>query len=489
MDNNSPSGTSSLKHFLTIGSGSLVNMLISIITTPIITRLVDTTSYGQLAVYNIYVNVGLFIFCMGLDQSLIRFFYEKDNKEYRRSLLTKCWIIPVITIVVGFIISFSVSLALKGYVNISLGYIVVVWAGILSQVLYRISLILVRLQYKSKWYALITATYKIFFVIIALTLILTIRTNYFSLLVIATISSTVISTSVAIICERRLWIPVTDKQLLGLVNTEEIIRYGLPFIISAGVYAFYSAADKFCINLFCDYSEVGIYASANAIIGIFGLVQTTFNSLWYPMAMERFSKNPDDKEFHRQGCQIITIIMFLFGSLVILFKDVIIFFLGSSYRQAVYLLPFLAFYPIMYTISESTVHGIDFYKKSKWHIIISVVSLLANIVGNLILVPRIGGRGAAISTGMSYVLFFILRTTFSIRYYNVDYDLWKIMILIFTTILYAIKASFISFSLVDIVLFFVITILIVLLYKDTVIFSINYCLSSLKKRKANKKIA
>lgn len=69
------------------------------------------------------------------------------------------------------------------------------------------------------------------------------------------------------------------------------------------------------------------------------------------------------------------------------------------------MIPFLAFHPIMYTISEVTVGGLVFKKKSKIQVIVSVVPCVVNFIGNTILVPFYGGRGAAISTGISYILF------------------------------------------------------------------------------------
>ena len=48
----------------------------------------------------------------------------------------------------------------------------------------------------------------------------------------------------------------------------------------------------------------------------------------------------------------------------IMFKDLIILLLGKDYREASMVIPFLVFMPLMYTISETTVGGIDFKKAS-----------------------------------------------------------------------------------------------------------------------------
>ncbi|WP_233185629.1 polysaccharide biosynthesis C-terminal domain-containing protein [Thermotoga sp. SG1] len=77
-------------------------------------------------------------------------------------------------------------------------------------------------------------------------------------------------------------------------------------------------------------------------------------------------------------------------------------------------------------ISETTVLGINFTKKTYWHIVVTGVSAIANFVGNQLLVPYFGAKGAAISTGLSYVLFFTLRTLIAEKLYPIGFNLKKI---------------------------------------------------------------
>ena len=79
-----------IKHFFIIGSGTLISMIIGFLTTPIITRIVDPTSYGQFSIFTMYSNMALMVLYLGLDQSVVRYFYEKKTDDYRRALLFKC---------------------------------------------------------------------------------------------------------------------------------------------------------------------------------------------------------------------------------------------------------------------------------------------------------------------------------------------------------------------------------------------------------------
>ena len=55
-----------LKHFIVIGSGTLISMVISFFTTPIITRVVNPVDYGQFSIFTMYSSMALMILCFGM---------------------------------------------------------------------------------------------------------------------------------------------------------------------------------------------------------------------------------------------------------------------------------------------------------------------------------------------------------------------------------------------------------------------------------------
>ena len=85
-----------IKNFALIGGSTLVNMFIGLLTTPIITRIVDPDSYGQLSIFSLYISIAVMILCLGLDQSLVRFYFEGKTNKYRNALLSICIKIPLI---------------------------------------------------------------------------------------------------------------------------------------------------------------------------------------------------------------------------------------------------------------------------------------------------------------------------------------------------------------------------------------------------------
>ena len=218
------------------------------------------------------------------------------------------------------------------------------------------------------------------------------------------------------------------------------------------------------------------------LINIFNIIQTTFNTLWAPMAVEHYTKDKADRSFYQRGNQVITIIMFFIGVSLILIKDVFALLLGEKYRESAYILPFLIFNPIMYTISETTVSGLVFMKKSKLQVVVAAASCIINFIGNTILVPIYGCQGAAISTGLSYIVFFTLRTLLSNRYFYVDFKLKNFYLLTFVVCIYALFNTFVKFNVWAIVFYAICLAAMCFLYWNTIVWGMGYITDALREK-------
>ena len=456
-----------LKHFMVIGGGTLLNMIVGFITTPIITRIVGTDEYGQYSIFTMYTSIALMVLCMGLDQALIRFYYHDTSTDYQKTILKKCWQLPVIIcITLGLILNL---LCYTGIVQMEFDNFVVTMMTVcvLFQILNRLDLILLRVSYKTNLYSMLQVGYKVGFAGLVLIGAFVFRQNYFYIMVVATVISYIGVTVAGILAQKNLWNFWNIKEKHE-INNKELYMYAFPFIISMGITTFFQAIDKISLNYYCTYSDVGIYSSAMTLVHIFAIIQTTFNALWAPMATEHYEKAPDDKEFHQRGNRIITLVMFFIGLSLILIKDVFALLLGADYREAAYILPFLIFNPIMYTISETTVVGIVFMKKSKMHIVIASLACIVNIVGNTLLVPVYGCRGAAISTGIAYIIFYVARTLIANHYYPVKWGLTRFWIITIVSLVYAWYNTFYSFSIISVVGYVAAEAILFILYRDAI---------------------
>lgn len=445
-------------HFLTIGLGTLINMCLGLITTPIITRMIDPSEYGALSIFNMYVGIAVMVLCLGLDQALVRFYYDKDTIEYHSGLLKQCLVYPILFSIVCCTL-FLMVINITGFEFTG----VVIWflcGSIVISIVQRMALLLLRITYKSRMYACANIVQKLVYIIISIVGLSIFKHGYFEILVFSTFVSILASTIFSVLCTKEVW----NFKKVEQVSSKELIKYGAPFILSMGLTTVFQALDKISLNHYCSYNEVGIYSSTMTLVNVFAIIQTSFNALWGPMQVEHYVKHPNDTRFIQKGNQNITVIMFFIGINLILAKDCFVWLLGEKYRAAAYILPVLIFNPIMYTVSETTCAGIGVSKKSYLNIIVSLGACLANLLGNFLLVPRLGGKGAAISTGIAYIVFWAMRTYFSNKYYYVDYHIKKYCVITIVTMLYALYNTFFEFSIFSVLLYVICIVVLLLLY-------------------------
>lgn len=457
-----------------IGGSSIINMVIALLTTPIITRLVAPDSFGQLSIFTMYTNLAVMFFCLGMDQTLVRFYYENNEIKYRRELLCKCAIPPlIITFICGIILCLLAKFCTVKF-EFDFQIILILIINIFIGVLYRFSAMAVRLNYHNRLFAGLNIINKMSYVVFVLLLLTLTKINDFLSLIIATTGTSILVFLISALLELNSYKLKNEKIISSVISYKQLLKYGFPFIFSMGITTLFQSLDKISLNRYATYTEIGIYSSAMTLVHIFSILQTSFNTIWAPVAIEHHLQNPKDKKYYSNAFEIVTVFMFGAGITLILIKDIFALLLGSKYREAAYILPFLIFNPIMYTISETTVCGIDFEKKSKLHILIATISCLTNYIGNTLLVPILGGKGAAISTGFSYIIFFMMRTFIGQKYFNFNPNLKKFYFLTILIIIYAYYNTFFDFSIISVLFSFICFSVLIILYRDSIKWILQY---------------
>lgn len=218
---------------------------------------------------------------------------------------------------------------------------------------------------------------------------------------------------------REYWKPTR----FSFSEVRAVLKFGLPFVPNSLLSWLFTSIDRISLRRYSTMTEIGLYSAAFKIVSVMNLFQVGFSLLWMPTAYERYERDKEDRMFFKRAFEMVCFVVFAVGFLVVGFKDVIFLLLAKSYRPSAQIAPFLILVPIAQLLRLTSGVGIDLTKKTYWHMIISSIAALLNFVGNTLLVPLYGARGAAISTGLSYVLYFYMRTYISEKLFPVGYDI------------------------------------------------------------------
>lgn len=470
-----------MSHFLNVGIGTIVNILLGLITTPLITRIAHPVEYGQLSVFNAYCDILLAFLYIGLDRSLIRFFYDDDDIKSKRSLLKFCFVVPACTAVI--MMAGLLILVHLGVIKTSLSYIYLylIGADCLVSIWNKISTILLRATYKTREYSLCTVIQKIVYCLVVLAYVFAIGHNYFLMLVLASIISIAAAAGFATIYTRDYW-HFIDTPLPS--NAKSILKFGLPFVLYSCTDALLDSMDKLTLDYFCTDFETGIYGSAVSLVGIFLVFKTIFETVWQPMQTEHYVKNPDDPTFIQKGSLYLSMLLFFVGINIMMFRDLACILLGSQYRDASQIIPFLYLGSSVFAISDTTMCGIDYSKKSYLHAIAGICAVTINLAGNLSLIPLFGAKGAAMATCASFIVYFVVRTFFSVKCYPVNYSLGRLSLMIGLLAVFAFINTFYEISIITAVFYFLCLIVYIAIFRkdicDVYILFKNFVLSMIK---------
>ena len=427
-----------LKKFLSFSIGGYVNAVIGFFMLPFITRILTPEEYGIASLIAVLVDMLVIMCSMGLDQGLVRFFYEEDE-DNRGRLLYNSISYPIIFFFILSIILFIFKDKITFFIlNKNDNFL---WKVILVSILFRIlhlfSILIIRMQQKGKLFSFLNILLKVSEFLFIL-ILYKIYKNSYKILILASLFSFILTSLLSIFFERKIW-TFSGKEK---ITKKELLKYSFPLVLTMGLTWLFASADKLTIKYFSDLNQVGLYSSSFKIVSIISVIQSGFTTFWTPIVYEHYSKNPEDTLFYKKANDYLSIIFFSMGLGILIFRDLIVFLLGDKYYLSKFIIPMLIFIPVMYLISETTVMGISFKKKSKYFLYISIVVSITNILGNIILVPFLGAKGAAISTGVSYILFFALRTYFSNKLINFNFNLKRIYFIIILILGYALFLTF-----------------------------------------------
>ena len=452
-----------IKSFFEFSMGQWIAAFISFIATPIITWLIIPEEFGKAAMFTLAFNLLLNVALLGADQSFVRMFYER-SEDKRRNLLWEA-ILPSMT--VGALLFIAIGVFWKDVSFVLFGDnskflpILLLGTTVLIGVLERFATLAIRMKKRGIAFSnlrIVNGVVNAVFTILYAVLV----SRTFYAIIVGLFFSHIASLLLAVWFEKDMWF---RRLHIDFRAIKHILRYGIPFVPAFLINWLFQSIDRLALRSYCNFTEIGIYTAAFKMVAVMSLIQSGFTTFWTPVAFESYQKEPDNKKtFEKVSC-FIAAAMFVFGMLVVVFKDVIFLLLESSYRQAAGVSSFLILSPIMYTVSEVTVVGINFKKKTHWHILIAAVCASTNVLGNLWLVPTYGAKGAALSTGLSYIIFFSMRTFISKRLYEVDYDLARYFLATTIFVIIAFINTFIGSMILQVGSSVVGLIIIVMIYK------------------------
>ncbi|MDM8533939.1 lipopolysaccharide biosynthesis protein [Clostridiaceae bacterium HSG29] len=443
-----------ITQFFQFFTGTFIAALFSGITVPIIIWFISPEELGKATMYQTTLILVSTFTLLGYDRAYLREYssYKKLNQE--SELLYSSILIPLLFGLIIMMISYAfqneLSYLLFGERE-SEFIMLIVLSNILMVVL-NFSKLNIRLEENGKIYAILIIFEKLSILVFVIIFLMYLGRNFGSIIA-AYFCSLLATTSVGLVLSWKHWKKYVKPTKLIV---QKLSKYGIPYVPAIIGAKLLHSTDKYALRIWADFEQIGLYSLALSIVMIIGIIEASFSNFWTPISYRWFESKVDNNKFSKLGNIIMTVMVISFVVLVVSLNFILKFF-PEEYHGVSLIVPFLLIMVIMETVTLITGLGINFYKKTKFHSIILFIIIPINLFGNFILVPKQGALGAAISTGISFIILFWLKTIISRKlWFN-----FKMNHFFYNTVLVILFSWFITVSVPFLVFLVIIAVLIV----------------------------
>lgn len=379
--------------------------------TATITHIISPDEYGRTGMFQTAQTLISMFTLLAMNQAYARDFVLM-KQEKRNALLIDAMLLPLLLSV---LVSISLLLFRSWYSTVLFGSATETMAIYLMSLMFPCMVvdnfcqIRIRVEENGLLYSALTVSLKALSLAFSVGLLLLYERSYRSVvygLALAEISLGIVA---AVIVLRKEPLLTFRPDWPAISN---MLRFALPLFPAVILTQIFVSSDQLMLRVLSNYTELGLYTAAHKVVAIVSVVSSCFTTLWPPVSFRWYESRRNPAWFD--------LVMWAVGLLIaeiglglMLCKDFVALVLGDGFRRAISIFPFLLLNPVMHTMSEASMIGIPFSKKTGYNVAVSGVTVAINLILNYILIPILGGRGAAIATGLSYVVFFWAATLIS----------------------------------------------------------------------------
>lgn len=411
--------------------GPVGGAVLGFITLPLVTWFFSQEDVGRMSMLGVAISFSVLLYTLGLDQAYVREFHESENTP----ALFKTTIFPgliLLLLSLGVLFSFGNVISQWLFEIDSLLLSIMVALLILSNFITRFLSLILRMNEQGLAYSMSQLLPKLLLILIIGSYVIFSAEKNITNLVLAHLASTALVFAIYAWNTRKEWLE-GFKQSIDYSYLKRLLEFGLPLIFGGLAFWGLTATDRVLLKQLANFEQLGLYSVSISFATAATIFQSVFSTIWAPTVYKWASANEKLENIYKVNRYVLLIVIILF-CLAGLFSWIVTWILPKQYDEVRWIVISCLGYPLLYTLSETTVIGIGITRRSSFAMLASIIAFVVNLLGNWWLIPIFGAAGAAVSTCVSFWIFFILRTEFSIY-------LWKPMprlaLYLYSTILVA----------------------------------------------------
>ncbi len=416
------------KNIMWLTISRIISLVLLFLAYAFLTRYLGAYQFGQFQFVLSYVTLFGVIIDFGIQQYIIKKISEQP--EHAKKFFHNFLAIEVVLVVVVYAAMVSVA-KINGYEPLVMRAIMIAGIGAAVHGLTYPFLAVITAFYDLKKAAFLN------FLASLINVIIIGITIYFKLSILFLVCQQVIYASIAVVLYYHFVQKFIGKpQVLKGVRSldwqlvRKIFKAALPFALLVGFSTLYNRIDVVLITKYLGYAETGLYTAAYKFFDLLAFFPAVVSHSLYPvfaslMAQRNVREIKQTMERYLRFMVAVSLPIAVGGML--LARPIITLLAGNQFADAAPVLAVLVWAPailFMYIVVNSLVIS----QLTKFAMIITGANVVLNIVGNIILLPRVGIIGAAAMTVASefiqgvFYFYFVRRKITNFKFFS---NTWK----------------------------------------------------------------
>ena len=374
---------------------------LSLITTPLYTRILTSYDYGIVSTYNTWSGILSVIFTLSIaanafNTGLIKF------KENRKSFVGNMIVLTAFLNSLGFIIVTIFRDPVEKFSGISYKFFAVLFINMFCDVVYGFWGLCAK--FDNQYVKVVVANLTLTILSIILTFTAIINIDYDAAFV-KIIAGSILNCLFAVFIAIKYI--VEAKNVFLWKYWKYALTFCLPLIPHYMSNHLLNQADRIMITSMCGAEKTGIYTIAYKMPEILNICWSCVSAVYVPWLYKKLDVGAD-KEIKKINSIILGSISIITMGIILLGPEVIWVLAPPEYQEGKYLIPAMVtgYYGLFFCLICS--HIELFYKKNYFITIITVIAALTNITLNYVFIPKYGYEVAAYTTYIGYTIMLLL---------------------------------------------------------------------------------
>jgi len=388
------------KDSIIYGGAAAISKAFSLITFPLLARHFSVLEYGVIDFFLVLASLLAILFIFGQDSAVARYFYEHEDTEDRRQIISQSLLFQLVGLAVFLPLLWWFADKISGLIidaNEAELFFKIVLLQLPSLLLINFSKNLLKWTFSRAKFLIMSLCFTVVQGLLLVLIVMVFDAGIEDVLLVSLFTSLIFGFFGLYFIRHWLTRPRDFNCLC------EMLPFALPYGVICVIGAFSPTLERSLTAHFLGTEELGLYAAGAKIAMLMMLMTNAFQTAWGPFSLSLYKQN-DAGHTYNLVLKLFSVCACILVILLSLIAQPLIHFLASERYAGAFAAVFpLAMGLAIQAISWITEIGIGISKRSYLSLYASTLALLATFAGIWLLAPVLDLLGVGLGVMLGYI--------------------------------------------------------------------------------------